>query len=138
MSGVPYDKWPTRTVVGCTVATPKGARLAAARVKPVDIWDPRLRRIFEAAIGLGDAVDDENRRIQAIATVAGVDVAEVERLVAERPCMWDLNGGFAQRVVDESRRRQVMALAAKIYNAIEEGAMLDEIGDDLRHLEAVV
>ena len=82
---------------------------------------------------------DENRleeRISCIARRANVDLGWLERIASERPVMYDTAGSYACRVVDASRRRQVMHAAAEVFNKLGAGASLDDLSglSGLSHL----
>jgi hypothetical protein len=89
-------------------------------------------RVLEIAAQL-NGVKGEERRIGTIARLAGVQPAELARLVAERPCSFDSNGAWANRVRVAARRRRIMALAAKVYYgaASECVSWLSETASDL-------
>lgn len=128
----PFDRWAEEAVVGCAVASKRGAALAAERLDSDDFYNPRHARLFAAAVALESS--DQDERVADVSRVAEVDQAEVERLVDARPVAWDRNGSFAARVLDASRRRQIMATAAEVYNAVAAGARLEEIAPLLRTL----
>lgn len=130
---IPHDAWAAEAVTACAVASPRGAALARARIEPDDLWDPRLIRIYRAALAVECVEPDE--RISAVAAATAIPLADIERMVDDRPVMWDTSGAFARRVVDAARRRAVMTYAASLYNKIGSGARLDELADEMRRLE---
>jgi replicative DNA helicase len=132
---VPADAWAEGAVVGCAVASIRGADLASARIEASDIWDPRLRRIYEAALDLDPSLNEE-ARICAVMAATGLPESDICRLVDGRPVQWDTAGGFARRVIDAARRRALMGLASDIYNSLGAGARLDEVARLVRELEA--
>jgi hypothetical protein len=142
MSGhlqIPTDTWAEGALTGCAIASRRGADLARARVEPGDLWDPRLACMYRAA--LDDAltgIGDVEARVLAVAALAGIDESEVARVVDDRPVMWDVNGGFARRVLDAAKRRAVMTHCAKAYNQLAGGARLNEVADLIRRIEAAL
>lgn len=142
---VPHDREAETTVVACAAASRTGARLASERVNPDDIWDPKLARIYRAALKVGDdeplnGTDEDGltARLQRIAATAGVPIAELRALVADRPVMWDTAGGYARRVTDAARRRNVMTVCARVYNELAGGSRIDDVADELRRLDGVL
>lgn len=131
MSGltIPYDGLAEAEVIGCAVGTDTGYRIAAAIVGPADFYTPRYGRLFAACAQLGQVNDDvlyAALRVRLAARAAGIDEAEVRRLVDERSRFHDTHGEFAARVAEAARRRRAMAAAAEAYNAIAAGADADE------------
>ncbi len=77
--------------------------------------------------------------VASIADEAMVDEADVWAMIRERAVIHDTSGSYARRVLDASRRRQMMAVALDVYNALGEGgalaeavAVLDSVGGDVR------
>jgi len=133
---VPSDPWAEAAITGCAIASIRGADLAQRRLRADDLWDPRLRRMFVAAVEL-EQIGEEDR-IPAVADATSIPEAEVARLVNDRPVMWDLSGGFARRVRDAASRRAAMGAAARVYNAIAAGARLEEVAAEIHQLEQAV
>lgn len=131
---VPEDPWAETTVVGCAVASRRGAELARARIEAEDIWNSRLRRLYEAALEL-DQVSDHDQRIESVANLTGIPAEEIFALVDDRPCMVDASGAFAKRVLDASLRRAVMTHCARVYNELAAGARLEEIAPMVAKIE---
>lgn len=126
---IPHDECAEREALGCAVGTAEGYRIAAGIVTPEDFYAPRFGRLFAACAHLGQVHDDvlyAARRIRLAARAAGVDEAEVRRLVDERSRFHDTHGEFARRVAEAARRRRAMAAAAEAYNALAAGADPDE------------
>lgn len=142
---VPDDHQAETTVVACAAASRKGTRLARERITPDDIWDPKLARIYRAALELGD--DEQlngvsegslTDRLRRIADTADVALPELLAIVHDRPVQWDTSDSYAQRVADAARRRQVMTVCARVYNELAGGSRIDEIADELRRLDGVL
>ena len=133
---VPHDAWSEAAVVGCAIASLYGATLAKGRIEAQDIWDPRLRRMFEAALKVELSGQDE--RIEAVAAEIGIPAVEIARVVDDRPAQWDSSGGFAARVLDAAKRRAVMQHAAELHNALGRGARLEEIAPQVSRIEAAL
>lgn len=139
---IPTDNWAEAAVVACAVASRRGAQLAAGRLKASDVWQPRLRAIFRAAVTLDDlpgvSEDDLAERQRRVSEMTGVPLQDIVRLVEERPVRTDATGSFARRVLDASRRRALMQNCARIYNELGHGATLDDIREELHDLETAV
>ncbi len=120
---VPMDEEAERTVAGCVAATVHGSLLAHQRLRASDFHIPACRRVFEAAEIVGWALSLAER-VARIADTAKVDEVAVWAMVRKRPVMDDTSGCYAQRVRDASRRRQVMIVAADVYNALGQGGTL--------------
>ena len=56
--------------------------------------------------------------------IAELPEDDVWLIVRTRSCMHDSAGTFARRVLDASRRRQVMNECADVYNVLGEGGSL--------------
>ncbi|HWE54351.1 MAG TPA: DnaB-like helicase N-terminal domain-containing protein [Acidimicrobiales bacterium] len=153
----PYDRWAEESVVGCAIASRRGADLAAYQVNPPDFYNPKHARLFAAAVELNASRDEDlsvivaamanatvlhtalcgcvicgapledDIRSAVVAERTGVELEEVTRLVRERPVVYDTNGRFAARVIDAAVRRRVMTAAATVYNALGTGARLEEL-----------
>lgn len=134
---VPTDEWAERAVTACAVATRRGCDLARARVRPGDMWDPKLRRIYQAALTLEPLLDQEER-VRAVALASESSMDELTQLIEDRPVEWDTNGGFARRVIDAARRRALMEVCAHTYNALGTGSRLEDIEEMVGELQRAI
>lgn len=134
MTAIPYDPQAEAEVVGNAVRTDKGFRIAAAVVTPGDFYTPKFARLFAASAELGDVPHgwDSSERIRLAAAAADVDEAEVRALVFDGSRFHDVHGEFAHRVAEVARRRRAMAAAAEVFNALGDGAAVE---DALAHLQ---
>ncbi len=89
--------------------------------------------MFEAALLPELAGLEHDLRVRVLALTADVDLAWLERCVSERPSFLDKAGASAARVLDASRRRRLMRLAADLYT----GASTGDLDDLPRLVEAV-
>lgn len=134
---VPWDEQAERTVIGCALATPAGARLARARLSPDDFYRPAHAWLF-AVLDRVDHLDASEERARSAAGLAGVDCSLAEQLVEERAVMWDRSGSYAARVAATARARLVMHQASDVVNRLGSGDRLEDLGDALRTLGAAV
>lgn len=136
----PFDGYAESVIAGCATASRRGARLAQNRLAPDDFWDPRLRRIFEAALDIDDSLDgisedSSQERLRIVADRATVPLPDIRRLVSDRPVQWDTTGTYADKIARAAQARKVMALCAQIYNDLGAGTPLHDITPKLAQIE---
>jgi replicative DNA helicase len=133
---IPEDRWAEQVVVGCAIASIKGAQLARTRVCAADFYGPRHARLFAVTVTLDD-VGDPDDRARVAADRAEVPQMEVDRIVASRSLQWDRRGTFAGRVADAAARRRLLTICAEIHNALGGGSTLAEVTPMLKDLERI-
>ncbi len=128
---IPVDEEAEAGLVACCVDSHVAFLLAASRVQSDDFYVPRHRRLFDACASLGrldgPSWDTRNERVVEAARIAGVAEKELRKMLDERTTSDDKAGRLAARIVDARRRRDLMSLTARVYNAVAVGARLDEV-----------
>lgn len=124
---VPYDEIAEEEVVGVVVGSRHGAGLILDRgITVEDFYKPLHRSLFATVEHLAELVDDDERA-RIAAEKAGADLEEVVALVRNRCVQWDEAGTFCRRVQHAARRRDAMQACSDAYNALGEGADVDEV-----------
>ena len=113
---LPYDRVAEEVVIGCAVDTAAGARLAVRRLDPSDFYRPAFAAVIEMLTTL-DHLGDSADRIAAVAERCELPALVLSRSVAERPCLLDSRGGYANRVLHAARRRRMVLAALTLAEA---------------------
>ena len=134
---IPVDQMAEEALAGVVVSSARGSAMAVDRgVTPAHFYIPACRRVFEASASLTNlsGIDDESlaERISEVSRLAGVSVAEVQRLRDCRPVMWDKSGSLARRVHRAHEARSVMTLCDDLYSRLGRGERVDMVLEDLR------
>lgn len=128
---VPYDEIAEEEVVGVVVGSRHGAGLVLDRgIGAEDFYKPLHRSLFTAveyATSQLSEVTDDDERARIAAEVAGAELEEVVGLVRRRCVQWDEAGTFCRRVQAASRSRAAMRALADAFNALGEGAELEDV-----------
>jgi replicative DNA helicase len=138
----PYPEIAEAGVIGCCVDSDHGYRLAAGRLVVGDFYHPTHAALFAACADMADLngadLDTLEERIRRAASITGVDVDRVRRLVDDRPLQWDRNGTLARRVKEAANARAVMQACADAFNRIGSGERLEDVLADLAPLRLVI
>lgn len=115
---IPHDEEAEWLLVALATGHPADARAVKAEVAPDDFYRPALATALLAAFEL-ETIQDEERRVAAVAQVSGLRRSELAQYVDDRvgPVR-----RWARKVRCAALRRRAMGLAAELYNGATDGS----------------
>jgi replicative DNA helicase len=134
-----YPEQDERDLIGCLIASRRGARLGRERCRPHEFYNPRHQRLAEAALRLPDTLtgadeDSLAERVRLAAGWAGVPAAEVADILTDRRVHADVSGAVAAAVTRAARRRSLITATARAHAALVDGAPLPDALAELTEL----
>ncbi|MGE3621637.1 MAG: hypothetical protein AB7L84_14360 [Acidimicrobiia bacterium] len=113
---LPQDVQAEQDLAAVAVMSCSGA-LAAVEVAG-EVYDPRVRRIIDTAVGLPEGLEVDER-VEMVAQTAGVPAIVLSAWVAACPVMFDTSRALRQRVhLAAINRERALALAAELEDLV--------------------
>jgi replicative DNA helicase len=122
---IPEDPEAEEHIAGTCAASHCGAELAHERLSPADFYWPPALRVFQTSVRPELVRLEHDLRIRVLARLSDVDLAWLQRCVDDRPSFLDKAGASAARVRSAAMRRQIMRLAADLYERASTGDLDD-------------
>lgn len=119
-----HDVAAERAVIGVVLNTRHGVGHVAAVLKPVDFYVPTMGNLYAAALAMCDVVSLDER-IGFATAFTEYDEALLRTLIRESPVQFNATC-WAKRVAECSARRAAMHRCIATYEALRDGADVDE------------
>lgn len=140
------DPYAEAVIAGCAIDSPEAAALAHSRLTAADFHDPSLADLFACSLDLPAEQPDHHadpygpmlheQRAHAAAQHCDIRPDDIAQILAWRPVMADTAGTYAHRVLAAAQARRTATEMERLRIAFVDGADLDEVRDQLRHLLA--